>query len=497
MRGIVPRQVTRARSRGLLLPVVLLVVGILALLGASFGFLTRAELRGMQAVADQYQARLTAESGLQRIMLLLRSERYNMDAWWNNPDQLRHSVVWLPGEDPSQYGPRTAIEEGQPAWRFSVVADDPDSDEPDSVRFGLTDEAGKLNINTADRDQLIRLFSELLGPEVEADALAEALEDWRDADDETKPKGAENDDYALREPPTRCKNAPLESVEELLLVRGFRADILYGEDMNRNGILEPNEDDGEKTLPNDNADGQLSRGLYPYLTVSSRELNTANDNRPRINIKRESAESLSGKLQEFFSPAVVEFIAEVRRTNTPVSTPAELYGLTTIGNSPTPSPISLEEMPAIMDRLTVEDSSVFPGPPGRGPAALVNVNTAAPAVLRAVGIPPEDVSTIVASRGELTGEQKATTAWLLTHAGLSPQAFVQAAKLTTARAMQFTVESLGYAEHVGAFCRLEAIIEMRGQAAAVLYLRDLTSLGMGYPVRLEFGEGTFARQTRR
>jgi hypothetical protein len=46
-------------------------------------------------------------------------------------------------------------------------------------------------------------------------------------------------------------------VDEVRLVYGATLEILYGEDVNRNGILDPNENDGDVTLPLDNADGRI------------------------------------------------------------------------------------------------------------------------------------------------------------------------------------------------------------------------------------------------
>src|ERR1043166_6895475 len=52
-------------------------------------------------------------------------------------------------------------------------------------------------------------------------------------------------------------------------------DILYGEDANLNGLLDPNENDGPQTLPDDNRDGRLDHGIFEYLTVYSRQPNAA------------------------------------------------------------------------------------------------------------------------------------------------------------------------------------------------------------------------------
>ena len=101
--------------------------------------------------------------------------------------------------------------------------------------------------------------------------LAEAIMDWRDPDSDISSNGAEDETYARFSQPYKTKNAPFESVEELALVSGMMAEILYGEDANLNGILDANEDDGDQSPPYDNRDGHLDPGLMEYFTVYSRE----------------------------------------------------------------------------------------------------------------------------------------------------------------------------------------------------------------------------------
>jgi hypothetical protein len=96
------------------------------------------------------------------------------------------------------------------------------------------------------------------------------------------------------------------------------------------------------------------------------------------------------------------------------------------------------------------------------------------------------VTEIVARRSQLTSEAKATPAWLLTSQIVDEAMLESLLPYVTARGLQFTIESLGYADHVGTFARLEAVIEMRGSMAQIVYYRDLTTLGRGYPVCSEF-----------
>ena len=79
-------------------------------------------------------------------------------------------------------------------------------------------------------------------------------------------------------PPYLCKSAPFETTDELRLVAGTDLDLLAGEDVNRNGILDPNEVDEDRN-------GQLDPGILAYTTVYSREPNTRSDGSARVNVR--------------------------------------------------------------------------------------------------------------------------------------------------------------------------------------------------------------------
>ncbi|MEX0775578.1 MAG: helix-hairpin-helix domain-containing protein [Phycisphaeraceae bacterium] len=152
---------------------------------------------------------------------------------------------------------------------FWLIRSDPQDDR--AWAFGLTDEAGKLNINTATVDMLAAL------PGMNDD-LAAGIVDWRDPDEEAQAGGAESQYYLLLDDPTgggaggyQAKNDAVETVEELLLVKDITPAVLFGEDTNRNGVLDANEDDADTTEPADNRDGVLDHGICPFVTVYSRE----------------------------------------------------------------------------------------------------------------------------------------------------------------------------------------------------------------------------------
>jgi hypothetical protein len=151
------------------------------------------------------------------------------------------------------------VEVGEGAFWFVGRAYDETASSEEPV-FGLVDENSKLNINTATLEMLQAL------PNMPLD-FAAAIIDWRDADSDPSPEGAESSNYALLDPPYNSKDSNFETVEELRLVMGADDELLYGEDANRNGVLDPNENDGDASYPDDNEDGRLDVGLIEYFTV--------------------------------------------------------------------------------------------------------------------------------------------------------------------------------------------------------------------------------------
>ena len=524
---------TRLR-KAIILPVVLLMIGLLALTMAGFIFFIRAEAEGITAFTDGQQARLVAESGLEQVIALLREERDNSSAWFDVPDTFRHALVWARDyerdSDPvvEQGSRKDYLDSGEeisPAWRFSVVA--PRYDGPEkTMRFGLTPESAKLDLNNATEQQLTQLIEPLLiDLEVEnPQELLNALFDWRDEDADTREGGgAENEYYNELEPAYNAKNGPFDTVEELLLVRGFSAAILYGEDVNRNGILDENEDDGEDSFPYyDNADGILNYGIAPFLTVWAREADVCLDNKQRISLYADAAtiqaqmvmydatedeDDVEG--EEVGIPLSAEtqaFLATIAGNTSVIqqmNSVADLYaggddeGYVAEGDPNDPneagtgggtsaelmaSPVTLEELPYLMDRFSVR-SADSAGQPIYG---LVNINAAPIRVLMTVpGMDAESAAAIVAGRGEVDAELLLTPVWLVITETLDAGTFKRIAPYITTKAYQFHVEVVGYADHLKISKRLEWVIEMVGPLAQVKYHRDLTRLGLAWPLDSE------------
>jgi general secretion pathway protein K len=93
---------------------------------------------------------------------------------------------------------------------------------PDTVTVRIYDEAGKINIQRLSPPYMRQLLEKRLGKDSDKiAALLDAWEDWSDPDDLKRTNGAEKDYYETLSPPYEPRNAQIETVEELLLIKGF------------------------------------------------------------------------------------------------------------------------------------------------------------------------------------------------------------------------------------------------------------------------------------
>ncbi len=344
--------------RGSVLVVVLVVIALLALGAYSFSEMMVSESQGTSVFGRETQARACADSGIELAAAMLGTPS----------EEGIHGNVH---HAPQHFGGVTLRESDTPRGRarFSLVAPNESDLNNSTIRFGLIDESSKLNLNSLINDekkqqqrqavsgtslsanptgntgpsgsntsnsQTSSLSSTstpegrlMMIPGMTAE-LADAILDWLDDDDTPRTYGCESEYYQSLSPPYPAKNGPMDSLEELLLVRGVMPDLLYGEDANRNGLLDPNENDGDASWPLDNSDGTLQLGWSAYLTVFGRELNLRGDGSARLNINNNNLADLFDQLEQEFDTTTAQFVVAYRVSS-------NIQGQITGNNSPSGS----------------------------------------------------------------------------------------------------------------------------------------------------------------
>jgi type II secretory pathway component PulK len=162
--------------------------------GAALTLELHSSTRIARNMADNAAARAAADAGVQRAILDLVS----------SPNAVTDTRKFR--ADGTVY-----------AWRFANC----------SVRLSVQDERGKIDLNEAPEALLTALIESVGVDRSSAQSLADAIADFRDADNLPRLSGAEEADYRTRGVAWGPKNAPFQSLEEVQQVLGMTPEI-YG-----------------------------------------------------------------------------------------------------------------------------------------------------------------------------------------------------------------------------------------------------------------------------
>ena len=173
-----------AKQQGVALVIVLWILLLVTITTSAFTLMARMDSLEAHTILWSTKARLAAEAGLNIAVLSLR-----------DPDETLR-----------------LIPDGRP---FLVQFQDA------RVEVLVTDERGKLNINSATDAELRQLFFANGLEQDQADLLTDAILDWTDIDEMTRPNGAELPEYESAGYQVGPGNRSFVMVEELLQVLGL------------------------------------------------------------------------------------------------------------------------------------------------------------------------------------------------------------------------------------------------------------------------------------
>lgn len=493
------------RRRGIVLLIVLVSVMFLALAAYTFSTLMVTQAQITKLAGRQVQSKYLVDSGTDYVRMYLGLDDASikeLGGRYNNPNYFQAISVGLNETNPENVG------------RFTVIAPSLDDEgNPGGFRYGVTDESTRLNLNILGFVEAFypgggkQLLMSL--PQMTEDT-AEAILDWVDADDEVRAFGAESSVYAGMSPPYEVKNGPLDTIEELLLVRGVTPDLLFGLDANHNGIVDPDE---EMTPGAAAIEPEMQLGWASYLTLYSKEHNVNGDGLKRININSEDLEQLSTDLRSRFDQRMTDFIIAYRQNgpysgeDEPEENPAGeldfdieakhnfaqvldlIDARTTVKYAGTEDAVVLKSpvdsttlgmfMAVIMDELTTQKGTVIPG--------RINIMQAPRRLLMGIpGMTEELLDNILRYREfELDSPEGADRnrqfeSWLLV------EGFVD---LTTMKSLLpyiccggdvYRAEVVGYFDDQIGNSRAEVVVDTTTPLPRVLFWRDKSHLQRGY-----------------
>jgi type II secretory pathway component PulK len=485
---------------------VLVVVALMVVSAYAFSsvMLQRREEAG--AFGRLLQAEALAESGrewLVRMLQLDPESRGEMGGVYDNPAMMQ-AVQVIEGLTPRDQG------------RFSIVAPQYEDGPASAVRFGLVDESAKIHLNLlsefekresgAGRNLLMGL------PGMTAD-IADAILDWIDTDSIPRQLGAEAEYYTSLEPPSVPKNAPLETIEELLGVRGVTVELLFGGDRNRNGLLDPGESLGTQLAVTTADEAASLLGWAAYLTVHSRESNLLLDGGVKINLNDSDLEKLHTDLEKVGGKELATFVVAYRQFGPgPSQGPASPGQQVTLdlkrpaghqlgsildlidarvqvpaenqSNPPVTltSPVSVasggedSSLQVLMENATLTSAEVISG--------RININQAAPVVLSGIpGFSPEIADRLVQARDlEIRPDrpERRFPTWPLVEKLVTLEQMKEAIAFINTGGAVFSGQIVGHYDEGGPVARFEFAVDATNVESPVLRWRNISRLGRGY-----------------
>ena len=197
-------------QRGVALILVLLMISIIVAVTIQLNRSMRSEVYEAANLSDGIRLRYVAQSGFYAGEALLLADKNPFDAL--TEDWAKTEMLALKSEGLFDNG------------AFNLLIED------EGGRIPVNRLVSGSSYNVPVRDLLLRL---LTGPDFhlsqdQAGEVVAAIKDWIDADDDVTGTGAEGGYYAGLDRPYAAKNAPLDCIEELLMVKGVTRELFYG-----------------------------------------------------------------------------------------------------------------------------------------------------------------------------------------------------------------------------------------------------------------------------
>jgi general secretion pathway protein K len=196
-------------SDGIALLIAVIAILVLSALAAGFALSMKVESRLAFNANSETQLDWLGRSGVELARWVLAQEKCPYDSL---------NQVWAggPGADCETNGPLAGV-----SLNNYQVGDG-------TVSVKIVDLERKANINTATPAELQQALT-LMGVDAnDISVVADSIQDWIQPGDLPRVAGAKNDYYQGLNPPYYAKEAPIDDLSELLLVRGVTPEMYWG-----------------------------------------------------------------------------------------------------------------------------------------------------------------------------------------------------------------------------------------------------------------------------
>ena len=229
-----------SNQSGIALMIVLWVLVLLMALATEFAFSMKMEVNTTRNYKEDTESYYLAKAGLNLALAeLLKDASFH---------SIHDEYGWITGAGKSTKTPSAdggkAPAEGEGI--FDIVNRTDIELGNGTITYTIKDENGKISINSTSKIILNKVLAYSgVKEKIDQDIISDSILDWIDSNKNHRINGAEDDYYRTQQPPYLAKNGKIETLSELLKVRGVTEEIFYGSQ----------EEDGEY------------KGIAQFLTV--------------------------------------------------------------------------------------------------------------------------------------------------------------------------------------------------------------------------------------
>jgi general secretion pathway protein K len=203
----------RQKNRAFAVVAALVAVIVLTILAAAFAYSMKVETRLSANANNDEQLLWLGRAGVDLASYVLAQEtKLPCDSL---------NQIWAGGSGSEQ-------ETNSPLMGLSLTDYPIGSPVVGTVTVKIVDLERKININTATTPLLQQVFTTMGVDANDISVVSDSIQDWIDADDGTRPAGAESDYYQGLNPPYYAKNGPMDDLSELLYVKGVTPEMFDG-----------------------------------------------------------------------------------------------------------------------------------------------------------------------------------------------------------------------------------------------------------------------------
>jgi general secretion pathway protein K len=200
-------------SPGIALIIVMIAIAVFSALAAALAFSMKVEMRLAQRAEHEQELLWLGRSGVEYARWILAQEASLPNQPYDSLNQ-----IWAGG--PGAMGETNSVLAGISLENQPVGNG--------TVSLKITDLERKVNINTANTAVLQQALTVMGVNADDISVVSDSIQDWRSPAAPPRVAGAESDYYQSLTPPYYAKNAPIDDLSELLLVKGVTPDMYYG-----------------------------------------------------------------------------------------------------------------------------------------------------------------------------------------------------------------------------------------------------------------------------